>query len=119
MASGIRLSINDGILHGFVNPTVRDPPIDTACLSHVRHAATDLECTRNFFETGLGPEVTESSSTHLIFRAIEESGHHSLEFHRTAGTTSAKRIGMRVASEEDIDKAGHCFAAVGAPQRVG
>ena len=99
-------------------PTNHDPPFDITRLSHVRLTSTDLERTRDFYESGLGLEVTESSSTHLYLRAIEESGHHSLVFEKTGGAAAVKRMGMRVASDEDIERAAHCFAAEGRPYEL-
>jgi catechol 2,3-dioxygenase len=99
----------------------RDVPYDITRISHVVLTSRDLDKTRFFYETGLGLEVTFHDSERLCLRALEETGHHSLVFEKTADQAPGKcrRIGFRMFADDDLRRAHDDFAARGlAPEFV-
>jgi catechol 2,3-dioxygenase len=64
----------------------------------------DLEASRRFYETIVGLQVEDADADALYFRAMEERNHHSLVLRRGA-EAAAQRLGFKVASEEDLDRA--------------
>jgi len=90
-------------------------PFDITRLSHVVLTSRDLKTTRQFYEVGLGLEVTAHDEDHLCLRGLEESSHHSLVFERRVsdGPGVCRRIGYRVWSEDDVRRAHDHFARLG------
>ena len=85
------------------------PPFDTVRLSHVELGVRDLERSRAFYVDALGFVETEGTDDALYLRGLEERGHHSLVLRR-APEPVCFRLGYRVRSEDDLDRA-HAFFA--------
>lgn len=94
-------------------------PFDITRLSHVVLTSRDLDATRQFYEAGLGLEVTAHEADLLCLRALEESSHHSLVFERRVvdGPGVCRRVGYRVWSEDDVRRAYEHFVAQGLDAR--
>jgi catechol 2,3-dioxygenase len=93
----------------------RDIAYDITRISHVVLTSRDLDKTRFFYERGLGLEVTFQDAERLCLRALEETGHHSLVFEKTAdeGPGKCRRIGFRMFSDDDLRRAHDDFASRG------
>jgi catechol 2,3-dioxygenase len=83
---------------------VFDPPFNVVRASHVVLGVTDLERSRAFYEGTLGLVVEDADRDALFLRGFEERQHHSLVL-RKAATPSCERIGFKVASAEDLERA--------------
>jgi catechol 2,3-dioxygenase len=94
-----------------------DPPFTITRASHVSLTATDLGASRDFYRDVIGLVVTEETPDKVYFRGLEEAVHHSLTLTRTDGPALADRVGFRVRTDEDIDKAEHWFTAHDVPNR--
>ena len=91
---------------------VFDPPFNVIRTSHVVLGVTDIERSLAFYEETLGLCVEDRTSDAVYLRAVEERQHHSLVLKKTT-TPVCERIGFKVASEEDLDRAASFFAAKG------
>src|SRR5262245_51545296 len=88
---------------------ILDLPFNVVRCSHVVLTVRDLEASRRFYET-IGLQVQDAHSGALYFRAMEERNHHSLVLRRGA-EPAAERLGFKVGSEEDLDRARAWFKA--------
>jgi catechol 2,3-dioxygenase len=80
------------------------PPFDIARVSHVELGCRDLGAARAFYADGLGLAVTAEQDGSIYLRAPSEGGHHALVLtHSTEAVVH--RVGFRVETEEDLDKA--------------
>lgn len=94
-------------------------PFNITRLSHVVLTSADLDRTRNFYEAGLGLEVTSHDSERLCLRAIEETSHHSLVFEKAERAGVCRAVGYRMYTDDDLKRAHDWFAEHGAnPQFV-
>jgi catechol 2,3-dioxygenase len=75
----------------------------------------DLEASRCFYADVLGLILTSRDETTLFFRGIEEACHHSLVVRRTDRRPACARIGMRVLTEDDLDRAEVFFSQRNCP----
>lgn len=91
-------------------PTDFNPPFRTRRVSHAVFTSRDLAKCRTFYTEVLGLVVSDEDRDTLYLRGLEERCHHSLVFKRTAETPRCERVGMRVFSEEDLDRAQLAFA---------
>jgi catechol 2,3-dioxygenase len=91
------------------------PPFNITRASHAVITSRDLEASRDFYEQVIGLVLTERDNDTLYFRGLEEVCHHSLVIKRYDGTPEAEAIGMRVYTEEDLDKAEHFYKSKGLP----
>jgi catechol 2,3-dioxygenase len=85
-----------------------DPPFNIVRASHVALGVADLARSRAFYEGTLGLCVEDATKDALYLRGLEERQHHSLVLRKEAQPT-AHHVGLKVASEEDLDKAAHFF----------
>jgi catechol 2,3-dioxygenase len=85
-----------------------DPPFRITRASHVVMTVRDLEASRTFYSEVLGLHLTAHEGDTLYFRGIEEACHHSLVV-RKGGEPACARVGMRVLTETDLDKAKDFF----------
>ena len=83
---------------------VFDPPFNIVRCSHVVLTARDLEASRRFYEGIVGLQVEDAGKDALYLRAMEERNHHSLVLKR-GHEPAAERLGFKVGSEEDLDRA--------------
>ncbi|MDQ0474937.1 VOC family protein [Labrys wisconsinensis] len=94
---------------------VLDPPFTITRASHVVLDVADLTASRRFYEEVLGLVVTLAEADTLYLRGVEEACHHSLVLRRRGGPARCARIGLRVLTEGDLDKAQAFFAGRGCP----
>jgi catechol 2,3-dioxygenase len=87
------------------------PPFLITRASHVSHLVTDLGASRDFYRDVIGLVVTDETADAVYLRGLEEAAHHSLTLKKTTGPALADRVGFRVQTDEDIDKAAHWFTA--------
>src|SRR5262245_49059631 len=92
------------------------PPFNIVRSSHVTLGVTDLARSRAFYEGTLGLQVEDATGDALYLRGLEERQHHSLVL-RLSAVPSARHLGFKVASEEDLDKAAHHFKSLGTEHR--
>lgn len=83
---------------------VYDPPFRITRASHAVLAVRDLKASRAFYTDVAGLVVTVETSDALYLRGIEEACHHSLVL-RKGTAAECSRIGLRVLSETDLDRA--------------
>src|SRR5262245_54315749 len=88
---------------------VFDPPFNVVRCSHAVLQVRDLDASRRFYETTIGLEVEHADSDTLYLRGMEERNHHSLVLKRGSQTV-AERLGFKVGSEADLDRAQAFFA---------
>ena len=86
-------------------PPVYDPPFRVTRASHVVLEVNDLAISQSFYADVLGLILTSRGETTAFFRGIEEACHHSLVLRHTDRQPACARIGMRVLTEEDLDRA--------------
>jgi len=92
-------------------------PFNTTRASHVILAVRDLGASRAFYVDALGLAVSDEDKDALYLRGVEEACHHSLVLKRAKDTPVCERIGMRVYTEEDLDKAKFYFDQAGLPAK--
>ena len=88
------------------------PPFNITRASHAIITSRDLEASRDFYEQVVGLVLSDRDADTLYFRGLEEVCHHSLVIKR-AGSRGheCEAIGMRVLTDEELDKAEHFFKA--------
>ena len=89
------------------------PPFNTTRASHAVMTARDLDATQAFYCDVLGLIASDRDNDALYLRALEERSHHSLVFLRTDRDPACKRVGLRVLTEDDLDRAFDHFDKVG------
>lgn len=94
-----------------INPI---PPFNIVRISHVEWGVTDMDYARDFYINVLGYHCQEDVGDTLYLRGMEERNHHSLIL-KKAETPSVHRIGFKVGSESDLDKAADYFASIDQP----
>ncbi len=90
------------------------PPFNIVRVSHVEWGMTDMGYARDFYMNMLGYHCEEDLGDTLYLRGMEEFNHHSLVLVKS-DDPSVRRIGFKVASEEDLDKAEAYFSGKGLP----
>ena len=90
-------------------------PFNTTRASHIVKTVKDLGRSRAFYVDCFGFAVSDEDTKTLYLRGIEEACHHSLVLKQSDDEPACERIGMRVYTEEDLDKAMHTFASAGLP----
>lgn len=93
------------------------PPFNITRASHVTLTSRDLEATKDFYEQVIGLVLSDRDADTLYFRGMEEVCHHSLTIKRHSTTQECEAIGMRVLTDEELDKAEHFFKSKGLPAR--
>jgi catechol 2,3-dioxygenase len=91
-----------------------DPPFKIVRCSHVALGVTDPVRARAFYEETLGLHVEDDTADAIYLRGVEERQHHSLVLERVEAP-SARYLGFKAASEEDLDKAAHFFKSKDLP----
>src|SRR5262245_43883164 len=97
--------------------TVYDPPFNVTRASHSVLTVKDLAVARNFYVDLLGFIASDEDKDTLYLRGVAEACHHSLVLKRARGAPQAERVGMRVFTEEDLEKAKAFFERAGLPAR--
>lgn len=90
------------------------PPFNIVRSSHVVLDVTDLGRSRAFYEDTIGLHVEDTDRDAVYLRAVEERQHHSLVLRR-ADEPSCRRLGFRVGTQDDLDKAAQHFRELGLP----
>ena len=91
---------------------VFDPPFNVVRTSHVVLDVTDLDRSLAFYQATLGLHLEDRTPSEAYLRGVEERQHHSLVLKKTT-TPACERIGFKVGSDEDLDKAAAFLAAKG------
>ena len=94
-----------------------DPPCRITRTSHFVMTVRDLDASRHFYTEVLGLVVSDQDKDALYLRGVEEACHHSLVLRRSSGDALCQRVGMRVMTEDDLDRAHDAFAAAGCDPR--
>ena len=97
-----------------VRKPVLDPPFNVVRASHVELGVCDLARSRAFYVDCLGLLVTDETADTIHLRAVEERNHHSIVLHRS-DQPSARALGFKMASEEDLDRAAFWFGRKNLP----
>jgi catechol 2,3-dioxygenase len=95
-----------------------DPPFNVTRASHLVLRSRDLAASRDFYTEVIGLKVTDETATTIHLRGVEEHGHHSLTLKATKGEPSCERVGFRVFTEDDLDKAKAHFDREGVPANL-
>jgi catechol 2,3-dioxygenase len=90
------------------------PPFNVVRASHVEFGVRDLAKSRAFYVDCLGYLVTDENNEAIYLRAVEERNHHSIVLRKTKEPI-VQALGLKVASEEDLDRAAFWFARKGLP----
>jgi catechol 2,3-dioxygenase len=99
-----------------IPPPVFRPAFNITRASHVVMIVRDLAASKHFYTELVGLIVTEETADIVYLRGLEEACHHSLVLQRGAAPQCA-RIGMRVFTEDDLDRAEACYRGAGLPTR--
>ena len=94
---------------------VYNPPFNVTRASHSVLTVKDLAVSRNFYVDLLGFIVSDEDKDTIYLRGVAEACHHSLVLKRARGEPQAERVGMRVFTEEDLEKAKAFFEKAGLP----
>ena len=94
---------------------VYDPPFNVTRASHCVITVKDLSRSRSFYVDLIGFIVSDEDSDTLYLRGVAEACHHSLVLKRARDEPRAERVGMRVFSEDDLEKAKSFFEKAGLP----
>ena len=82
-----------------------NPPFNITRASHLVFTARDLAASRDFYVEVMGLIVSDEDADTIWLRGVEERCHHSLTLKRTSGQPLCERVGFRVFTDEDLDKA--------------
>ncbi len=96
---------------------VYNPPFNITRASHSVLTVKDLAASRRFYVDLIGFIVSDEDKDTLYLRGVAEACHHSLVLKRASGEPQAERVGMRVFSEEDLERAKAFFDRAGLPAR--
>src|SRR5271163_3371883 len=89
------------------------PSFNITRASHVVLTVADLGASRAFYVDALGLIVTEQTPDTLYLRGLAEVCHHSMVIKKTTGAPSCERVGLRVFTEEDLERAKFYFEKLG------
>ncbi|KAB2920359.1 MAG: 3,4-dihydroxyphenylacetate 2,3-dioxygenase [Hyphomicrobiaceae bacterium] len=84
-----------------------NPPFNVVRCSHAVLRVRDLVASRRFYEDTVGLKAEDAGKDAIYFRGMEERNHHSLVL-KQATEPAVERLGFKVGSEEDLDRA-HTF----------
>src|SRR5206468_1757899 len=96
---------------------VYNPPFNITRASHSVLNVKDLAASRRFYVDLIGFIVSDEDKDTLYLRGVAEACHHSLVLKRASGEPQAERVGMRVFSEEDLERAKAFFDRAGLPAK--
>src|SRR6266576_1443265 len=92
-----------------------NPPFNITRASHLVFTVRDLTKSREFYTEVMGLIVSDENANTLWLRGVEERAHHSLTLKRTAGQPQCERVGFRVFTEDDLERAKSHFDRNGVP----
>ena len=96
---------------------VYNPPFNVTRASHSVVTVRDFSVSRNFYVDLLGFIVSDEDNETIFLRGVAEACHHSVVLKRARGEPQAERVGMRVFTEEDLDKAKLFFDKAALPAK--
>ena len=91
------------------------PPFNVTRASHVVLTVRDLDASLAFYGDLIRLVVSERTADTAYLRGLEEACHHSLVLQRSSSAPVCRRIGFRVFSEDDLDRAEAHFRGAGLP----
>src|SRR3569623_1873579 len=91
---------------------VFEPPFNIIRSSHAVLDVTDLQLSREFYETTVGLHVEDADDSVVYLRGAEEHQHHSLVL-RKAAAPACNRLGFKVGNAGDLAKAAAILAENG------
>src|SRR5262249_43307046 len=106
---------NPGVSAMSIPRAVYPAPFNTTRASHVVFTVRDLGASRAFYVDAMGFVVSDESPDTLYLRGLEEACHHSLVLKRAQGQPACERIGFRVYTEDDLERAKSYFERAGLP----
>jgi catechol 2,3-dioxygenase len=80
------------------------PPFNITRASHVVLQVRDLGASLAFYRDVIGLVISDQSADTAYLRGIEEACHHSLVLKQSSGDLQCERIGMRVLTDDELDK---------------
>jgi catechol 2,3-dioxygenase len=89
------------------------PPFNITRASHTVVTSRNIEQSYKFYTEVIGLILTTEEKGTLYFRGAEESCHHSLVIKPTKDEPVCERIGFRVFTDEELDKAHRHFTSIG------
>lgn len=89
--------------------TADPPPFRITRASHFTLRVRDLDASRRFYCEVIGLIVSDEDADTIYLRGIEESAHHSLTLKRSS-SPSCERVGLRVQTEADLERAASWFS---------
>jgi len=89
------------------------PAFNITRASHTVLTVPDLAACRDFYCQVIGLLVSDEDRDTVYLRGVEEIGHHSLVLKQSSDAPSCERVGARVFSEEDLERAHHYFKGLG------
>ena len=92
-------------------------PFNITRASHVVLTVKDLGASRAFYVDALGFAVSDEDANTLYLRGIEEACHHSLVLKRAKDSPVCERVGLRVYTEDDLEKAKGHFERASLPAK--
>jgi len=92
-------------------------PFNTTRASHIVWTVKDLPRSRAFYVDCFGFAVSDEDKGTLYLRGMEEACHHSIALKQSTGDPVCERVGLRVYTEEDLEKAKHVFERAGLPAK--
>jgi catechol 2,3-dioxygenase len=92
------------------------PAFNITRASHVVHRVRDLAKSRAFYVDTLGFVVSHDDHDTLYLRGLEEGCHHSIVL-KAGAEPACERVGLRVLTEDDLDRAEAHFRTSGLPTR--
>ncbi|HVG49993.1 MAG TPA: VOC family protein [Xanthobacteraceae bacterium] len=95
--------------------SVFHPSFNITRASHVVMTVKDLAASKHFYTELAGLIVSGEDKDTVYLRGLEEACHHSLVLKRASGKPQCERIGMRVFTEQDLDKAAEFYRKAGLP----
>ena len=98
-------------------PPVFYPPFVITRASHVRLTCRDISKSRAFYTEVPGLIVSDEADGCVYLRAAEEACHHSLVLEQAAADAQVEcpAIGMRVLTDEELDRAARWLEGKGLP----
>jgi catechol 2,3-dioxygenase len=100
-----------------IPPTNFEPPFNVTRSSHITLTVRDVAKSRDFYTEILGLIVSDEDTNTVYLRGVEERCHHSITLKRTTGRPVCERVGFRVFTEADIEKAKRHFDNIGIPAK--
>jgi catechol 2,3-dioxygenase len=88
-------------------------PFNTTRASHVVLTVRDLGASRAFYVDAMGFVVSDEEPGALYLRGLEEACHHSLVLKQAGGEPACERIGLRVYTDDDLERAKDYFERAG------